>query len=432
MDHDHSLPPHMRLDGMTVKHLHKLLGNLCGGKIGFDPNRDDRTNSKTRLCAFIRATFSNDAIDNAHRELVRTYGDNKYRRRYRGGERQADAPAVPAVPALPDLPTPHIPEPLPAQAVPALPVPQPVPAMPVPAVPAGDIGAQIAALFASLTANAVNPEQIRALVDTSVKAALEKHTLQHQIHVPELPPVKVGIQHRNFSLLLKASNARLRDGNRLNIWLAGPAGSGKTTAAKAVAKALSQKFYFNGAIDQPYKLTGFVDAGGRYHTTAFRAAWEHGGIYLFDEVDGSSPAAVLEFNAALANGLATFPDSPEAIERHPDCVIIAGANTTGQGATAEYVGRMKQDAAFLDRFVVIDWPIDEALERQLCADQAWTSKVQSRRARLKDSGIKGHMISPRATLYGEALLAAGLSVAEAETLAIRKGLNDANWRQISN
>src|SRR5690606_7558053 len=102
----------------------------------------------------------------------------------------------------------------------------------------------------------------------------------------------------------------------VNVWLAGPAGSGKTTAAEQVAKALKLKFYFNGAIDTEYKLSGFVDAHGRIVSTAFREAYTNGGVYLFDEVDASLPSATLAFNAALANGQCDFPGSKEPTPKH--------------------------------------------------------------------------------------------------------------------
>lgn len=303
-------------------------------------------------------------------------------------------------------------------------------AKPVVPAPVNDVAAQMAALLSQLTANSVSPATIEAAVQKAVKEALERHTVSHRIVTPELPPIDVGIQHKHFPKLLKMANARMRDGSRLNVWVHGPAGSGKTTAARNVAKALSLPFYFNGSIDQAYKLTGYCDAHGKYNTTAFRQAWEHGGVYLFDEIDGSSPTAFLELNAALANGLATFPDRADSVPRHKDCIIIAGANTIGLGGTIEYVGRMRLDAASLDRFVFLDWPIDEALERALCANVEWSAKVQASRGKLKTATIKGAMISPRATQYGEALLAAGLSEADVTSSVLRKGMPDAEWQKV--
>lgn len=232
----------------------------------------------------------------------------------------------------------------------------------------------------------------------------------------------VGLQHARFADLLRLASVRGANGHRLNVWLAGPAGTGKTTAAENVAKALGLKFYFNGAIDSEHKLLGFTNAQGKIVSRPFREAYEKGGVYLFDEVDGSLPAALLAFNAALANGHCDFPDG--AAKRHPDCIIIAAANTYGSGATPEYVGRMKQDAAMLDRFVFLDWPVDESLETAIAdglGQREWARDVQTWRARAQAHGLRV-VISPRATYHGAAMLAAGLPRPFVLASCVTKGL----------
>lgn len=288
---------------------------------------------------------------------------------------------------------------------------------------------QIAGLFAQMAGAAVDESRVQAIVDSAIADAVKRLVNRVEVVVPELPPVDVGIQHHRFETLLKACSARMADGHRLNVWLAGPAGSGKTTAAKMVAKALGLQFVFNGAVSTQFELTGFVTANGMTVRTPFRDAWENGGVYLFDEIDGSNPNAVTAFNAALANGCFAFPDG--MVDRHPDCIVIAGANTSGNGATHEYVGRMKQDKAFLDRFVEIDWPIDEKLETAITPNAAWVQRVQGVRRRVADRGIKGHMVTPRASQYGAALLAAGIDMQTVERMTLKKGLAEDAWTQIA-
>jgi hypothetical protein len=221
-----------------------------------------------------------------------------------------------------------------------------------------------------------------------------------------------GHQHPKFKTLARATSARQADGFAPNVWLSGPAGSGKTTAAKMLARALDLPFHFNGAVGMVHELTGFIDAAGKYHSTAFRDAFENGGVYVFDEVDGSDNAALLALNAALANGMFRFPD--KTVERHAECIIIATANTWGGGATADYVGRAKIDAAFLSRFPVrIQWDYDSALEIALAGDYAdWARRVQAARERARNAGLKV-LICPRITQAGAALLAAGMSADDA-------------------
>ena len=173
------------------------------------------------------------------------------------------------------------------------------------------------------------------------------------------PVVRTKGRHKQTDLLMALVKARI------NVWLKGPAGSGKTTAAQIAAKAVGLPFYFTGAIDSAYALTGFVDAQGRVVTTQFRKAYTEGGVFLFDEIDSSLPNALLAFNAMLANGWADFPGSDGPVQANKDFIALAGANTIGAGATAEYSGRFKQDGALTDRFAMLLWDYDNDLEHEI-------------------------------------------------------------------
>ncbi|MGH7193864.1 MAG: AAA family ATPase, partial [Candidatus Saccharimonadales bacterium] len=238
----------------------------------------------------------------------------------------------------------------------------------------------------------------------------------------------LGVQHKNFAMLFKACQAREVSGNRLNIWLYGPAGTGKTHAAHAVASALSLPFQSNGTMLTEYSLSGFIDAGGRYHRTAFREIFEHGGVYLGDEYDAWDPKAAMYLQAALSNGYTRFPDG--MVKRHSDAIIIFGANTVGKGATAEYSTRNKIDDANGNRMVYIPWPLDEALELAISPDPKWTARVQVMRSRVRERALKGHLITPRQALQGAALLQVGLEWEQVEEMVLRRGLSDDHWESI--
>lgn len=268
-------------------------------------------------------------------------------------------------------------------------------------------------------------------IENAVKADLEemrkRATVQVKITTVDGKTVDMGVQHKSFSDLLKACSVNLTPGKMINVWLVGPAGTGKTMAAGKVAEALEMPFYFNGAIDSEYKLRGFVDAQGRIVSTQFTKAYRDGGVYLFDEADSSLPPALLAFNAALANSHFDFPEG--IVKRHPKFICIAAANTFGMGANAEYVGRMKQDAAFLDRFVFIEWNIDEALERALAGNDYWVDYVQGVRARAVATGLRA-VISPRASIFGATLLAAGFTQEKVIAMTVRKSLTDEQWKRV--
>jgi ATPase family associated with various cellular activities (AAA) len=272
---------------------------------------------------------------------------------------------------------------------------------------------------------------LEAYVNIKVKELDLKTPRVIHIYKPDaVEPIDIGIQHYCFPTLLKKCNSRTPDGHRLNIWLYGPAGTGKSTAAYFVAKALGLDFYTLGALESGFQILGYNDAHGVYQSTQFRKAFEFGGIIMLDEQDSYSPSASLALNAALASGWCAFGDG-KLIHRHKDCVVIAGANTTGLGGTMEYSGRAKQDAAFLNRFIKQYWPIDEALEDHLCQIKPWLAIVRHCRRRVMEIQLKNVMVTPRATLYGCSLLRAGLTLDETIDATIKSGMTDAQWGQIA-
>jgi MoxR-like ATPase len=204
--------------------------------------------------------------------------------------------------------------------------------------------------------------------------------------------------------------------------MVGPAGSGKTHAAEQAAEALSVPFYSIGAVDDAFSILGFRDARGEYQATAFRQAWEEGGLFLFDEMDGSAPEALLVVNQALANGCMAFPDG--MVKRHPEFYCIAAANTYGHGADRQYVGRSQLDAATLDRFATMAFDYDATLERKLAGDteqaSRWCDYVQAVRQAARTSGAR-IIVSMRASIMGADLLAAGWSVEEVCESVLWKG-----------
>jgi hypothetical protein len=243
-----------------------------------------------------------------------------------------------------------------------------------------------------------------------------------EIKRPEQPEtIKLGVQHFNFEHLLIMAVARE------NVWVYGPAGTGKSTACENIANALGLKFYTNGKLENQFEVLGFENSF-KYVRTQFRDAYEHGGVYCGDEIDGSLPSATLAFNGALANGHCAFPD--KLVAKHPDFIFIGAANTTGMGGTLEYVSRNKQDAAFNDRFAFLEWPLDEALEDHLCPNKKWLKYVRQARANLVRNPIKGHLITPRASMKGSKLLSYGLSADKVIAATLKKGISDAQWRQI--
>jgi cobaltochelatase CobS len=253
--------------------------------------------------------------------------------------------------------------------------------------------------------------------------AIEAAVAAVQIHRPVQIEIKQGSavhklpnEHRHavFEKVLRALSVRE------NVYLVGPAGSGKTTIASQVAKALNIPFYSTGAVGMAYQLQGFINAEGKYMETDLYRAYVNGGVFLFDEIDASSAQALLAFNAIAANDLAAFPCG--TVKRHEDFVIIAAANTFGNGADAQYVGRAQLDAATLDRFAFVPMDYDEKLELAIASNDEWTRHVQAFRKAVRELGLR-HVVSPRASVKGGKLLSAGLSWDDVEAMTLNRGLS---------
>jgi SpoVK/Ycf46/Vps4 family AAA+-type ATPase len=259
---------------------------------------------------------------------------------------------------------------------------------------------------------------IRGLVESVVtetfKRSVREVTTTINIKGDKLPKKAFdGLFHRDFDEILKSIVCG-------NLMLVGPAGSGKTTLAKQVADAMDLPFYFNGAINSEYKLTGFINARGMIVSTDFRKAFEEGGVYLFDEFDASHPNATTTFNAALSNNWMDFPDG--RVERHENFYCMAACNTYGRGADRLYVGRNQLDAASLDRFMMFDLDYDEGLELALAGDPDWVNYVQRVRKAIFDLKLR-HVVSPRASIMGAKLLSVGINRKKVEAMTVWKGID---------
>ena len=96
--------------------------------------------------------------------------------------------------------------------------------------------------------------------------------------------------------------------------------------------------------------------------------------------------------------------------------------------------RIKQDAAFRDRFTYLEWPIDEALESSMAAaygdEWDWLSLVRRYRRNAERAGIKDFEVTPRAVDRGLAMLKAGVALADVIEMCVRKGLNADAWKKV--
>lgn len=252
---------------------------------------------------------------------------------------------------------------------------------------------------------------------TDIASHFEEFRTRLLEEVTKLPPRILNIvandvhvsttdKHFKFIELVRILSTSYNE-RSLPVYVFGPAGSAKTTAAHQAAEALSQRFAAQAVCVQTSKfdLIGGYNAHGDYVTTMLRDFVENGGVFLLDEIDNGNPNVLAVLNSIIEQDIVPFPD--KMVSKHKDFKLIAAANTIGAGADRQYVGRNQLDGATLSRFVYLEWPYDEKLEKQLAGKyQQWCRFVQLLRYEVNKTNMRC-IISTRAVIQGAALFGAG-------------------------
>ena len=229
---------------------------------------------------------------------------------------------------------------------------------------------QQAAALLQLLKSGGNDDAARERID-ALTAQVEELTAQvealknqpakvHEIKLPETSGKVEGILHPKYDEVL----AMIAEGE--NVYLYGPAGSGKNVLCAQIAKGLGIPFYYQNTVLTKFDLSGFKNAVGDFEKTEFFQAFTQGGLFMLDEVDNSTAEAMVALNAALANGYYSFPGIGR-VDVHPDFRCIAAGNTIGTGADSAYCGRYKLDASSRDRFCFEGIDYCEEIEHAITA-----------------------------------------------------------------
>lgn len=185
---------------------------------------------------------------------------------------------------------------------------------------------------------------------------------------------------------------------RIPILLVGPAGCGKTYICEKLAEALGLDYsdqscsegmsesVFNGTLLPTGKGGAF-----EHHASPFMERYEKGGVMLLDEMDAGDPNLFTYINKAIANTAYTVPQrfAKPVVRKHPDFVLIAAANTFGNGADEMYVGRNQLDAATIDRFKVgmihMDYSreVEQSIGSAELCEWAWRIRDKIREHKLR-------------------------------------------------
>jgi len=222
------------------------------------------------------------------------------------------------------------------------------------------------------------------------------------------------VLHSKYNIIKSCIN------RNIPVYLSGEAGSGKNFILQKIAEEMEMDFYFTNSVQQEYKITGFIDAGGTYHETEFYKAFTEGGMFFLDELDASVPEVLVLLNAAIANKYFEFPNG--RVDAHKDFRVVAAGNTVGSGADELYTGRMVLDQATLDRFAIITFTYERGIELSIARGNAWlVDFIRESRKIAVSKGIRA-TFSYRAIMMVRDLEKEEIPLKEILQIAVFKGM----------
>lgn len=157
------------------------------------------------------------------------------------------------------------------------------------------------------------------------------------------------------------------------LYLFGPTGSGKTSLIKQIAAKLNYPVFEitgHSRLETPDMIGHLTVENGSmtYQYGPLALAMKFGGLFLLNEIDLLDPSTAAGLNTILDGApLCIAENGGELIEPHPNFRFAATGNTNGgSDEMGLYQGTMRQNLAFMDRFVLCQVPYpDSKAEHQL-------------------------------------------------------------------
>lgn len=273
--------------------------------------------------------------------------------------------------------------------------------------------------------------------------AMESTIVDLQNRIQSSQPTQLVVNGVQLEPTVGVVHAKYHDVAKLvalkhNIYLVGPAGSGKSTIPEQIAKAMNMEFSAMscGTTDAKFDFVGYRDGNGTLHGTSFRERWINGGVFLLDEMDNASPELLVTLNQALANGVCSFPDG--MFTKHADFICFGAGNTFGNGATAQYVGRSPQDGATMNRFtkqiIDIDLKVEDAMLQSVSLESSqrssWVNLIRTARLNCESKGLRV-MVTPRDAKAGAEMISVGFTLREAFDARVGFGLEANQYAKVT-
>jgi MoxR-like ATPase len=200
-----------------------------------------------------------------------------------------------------------------------------------------------------------------------------------------------------------------------NVWLYGPAGTGKSTLVKQFSESLQLPVCMIAAtLGTPRgDLIGRLNPlTGEYMPSRLVNTWLNGGVIDIEEASMLPPDVVGVILNALALGFLEIEiadDQRKYIPRHPNCYVFATDNTTGMGGDAAFTARERQDAAFLSRFCALKVDYSEHVDAACCPNAKLREYFQAVRKKALEQRIR-EAVDPRMMRYAYQMLQAQVPV----------------------
>lgn len=144
------------------------------------------------------------------------------------------------------------------------------------------------------------------------------------------------------------------------LYLTGPTGSGKSSIVTEICARLHiplQRVAAHSRMEMP-ELTGhhvIIDGDTIWQDGPLTTAMRYGHMFLLDEMDLLDPATAAGLNGIVEGAPLVLSDNGgEVIHPHPNFRFVATGNTAGGGdRSGLYQGTLQQNAAFMDRTMII-------------------------------------------------------------------------------
>lgn len=286
---------------------------------------------------------------------------------------------------------------------------------------------KVASMLADLLRNPAIDEPAVRRIATSIAAEvssrnvldLEKRigeTRKVEIEVTRIDQTIVTVKdaHMYLPRLLKLLGAGI------DVYLWGPPGSGKTTAALQAAEALGHGGEIDTLDPSTFRsmIQGYTTPNGEPVHTVFTRCWSDGKLYIADEADNAPGHVQTLFNSALANGHA--PLAWGNVAKSTGFGFVGTGNTPGR-PTRQFPDRKPMSAAFADRLYFMHWPLDAAIECRIgglpipsmpnkpvrkVSTSDWVQWVRNVRVYC-DANAPTVQVTPRASITGIKALALG-------------------------